>query len=56
MLLSRPLESASNSVSATLTGLQMQFSSGVKESSAEDVTENVTGQEREGKGEETNDW
>lgn len=34
----------------------MQFSSWVKESSAEDVTENVTGQEREGKGEETNDW
>jgi hypothetical protein len=31
---SRPSESASDSVSAALTGLQMQFSSGVKESSA----------------------
>ena len=31
---SRPSESATDSVSAALTGLQMQFSSGVKESSA----------------------
>ena len=46
---SRPLESASDSVSAALTGLQMQFSSGVKESSAGERERNG---ERNGEGDE----
>ena len=37
---SRPSESASDSVSAALTGLQMQFSSGAKESSASEGERN----------------
>ena len=46
---SRPLESASESVSAALTGLQMQLSSGVKELSAGERDRN---RERNGEGDE----